>query len=91
MHLQLRMVDIYMTGFPRYGNNLEEQAENLKKCFGRFSNLFDCVAPGHGHVRDYRALRRSISNEEEVCELKVKDMNDAVDELLQYSGNSVAR
>ncbi|CAB9524644.1 Lactamase_B [Seminavis robusta] len=39
-----------MSGFPRYGNNLQLQAESLQ---GLLDLEWDVVAPGHGHPRDY--------------------------------------
>lgn len=79
----------HMTGFPRYGNDLERQAQTLK-CLGELSNLYECVASGHGHVRDYRFFRGDM-NDEKVSELKKRDIHDAVAEALEFSGRSVTR
>ena len=75
----------HMSGFPRYGNDLAMQESTLK-CIGQLSNTFDCVAPGHGHVRNYR-----IMDSDQVYETKQKDIADAVNELLDFAGRKVSR
>lgn len=53
-----------MTGFGRYGNNLEQQAETL----GKLLELdWDIVAAGHGISRDYRGQSFAVK----AAELKV--------------------
>ena len=51
-----------MTGFPRYGNDLKQQAETLRK----LAELAEwkIIAPGHGHPRDYRQLDRGAVQRE---------------------------
>jgi glyoxylase-like metal-dependent hydrolase (beta-lactamase superfamily II) len=60
-----------MSGFPRYGNNLQLQAKSLQ-------NLlyldWDVVAPGHGHPRDY-------SSELNKDDLKRKELEEALVDL----------
>ncbi len=81
----------YMTGFPRYGYDLEMQAATLK-CIGHISNLYDCVASGHGHIRNYRVLGSDISMiEDGLHKLKSKDISDAINELLEFSGSVISR
>jgi glyoxylase-like metal-dependent hydrolase (beta-lactamase superfamily II)/ferredoxin len=66
----------HMTGFPRYGNDMKQQAETLS----RFLKLdWDFVAPGHGHVKDY-----SLDNSDplSIKEIKERDIQDAIRELL---------
>jgi glyoxylase-like metal-dependent hydrolase (beta-lactamase superfamily II) len=79
----------YMTGFPNYGNNLVQQAVTLK-CLGQISKLYECVASGHGHVRDYRKIVSvsDVNNDTginvEADTLKSKDISDAINELIQF-------
>jgi glyoxylase-like metal-dependent hydrolase (beta-lactamase superfamily II) len=47
----------HMTGFPRYGNNLPQQARILSRLVEQLD--FDVIAPGHGHVRDYTTTTTS--------------------------------
>lgn len=58
-----------LTGFPRYGNDLSQQAGTL-----RLLKLLNwtLVCPGHGHVRDYGPSRASRDDE----------LDDAIQELL---------
>lgn len=79
----------HMTSFPRYGNDLEKQAETLK-CLSELSSLYDCVASGHGHVRDYGAFSEGMSDME-VSDLKKRDVNEAITEVLQFSGRHAIR
>lgn len=62
-----------MSGFPRYGNNLSLQAISLERLL---QIEWDVVAPGHGHPRDYSA-------EPEKNDLRRKEMNEAIQDLLQ--------
>jgi hypothetical protein len=62
-----------MTGFPRYGNNLQTQANTLMKLLD--VEEWDIIAPGHGHPRDYRK-QMSTTNE-----VKASEMIDAIKEL----------
>lgn len=81
----------YMTGFPRYGYDLEMQAATLK-CIGHISKLYDCVASGHGHIRNYRVLGSDSSMVEDgLHKLKNKDISDAINELLEFSGSVISR
>jgi len=70
----------YMSGFPRYGNNLHIQAETLQK-LGSLNRMWDIVAPGHGHPRFY--MEHGLG-EKERGEVKLGEMNDALKELLSY-------
>ena len=69
-----------MTGFPRYGNNLSQQAQTLRQ-IGKISNLWDIIAPGHGHLRSYLELKDS---EENTAKIKGEDVDTAISELLSY-------
>jgi glyoxylase-like metal-dependent hydrolase (beta-lactamase superfamily II) len=60
-----------MTGFPRYGNNLSQQAVTLKRLL---QLEWDIIAPGHGHPRDY-TLETDKDN------LKVQEMEQALLDL----------
>jgi glyoxylase-like metal-dependent hydrolase (beta-lactamase superfamily II) len=60
-----------MSGFPRYGNNLQLQAKSLK---GLLKFDWDVVAPGHGHPRDY-------SQEANKDNLKRTEMDEALMDL----------
>ena len=67
-----------MTGFGRYGNNLEQQASTLTKLI----NLdWDIVAAGHGLSRDYRGVDRPVK----VDELEIA-LNDLVGRRLSLAG-----
>lgn len=60
-----------MTGFPRYGNDLELQAKTMEDLLHLD---WDVVAPGHGHPRDYSA-------EPNKTDLKRKEMEEAIVDL----------
>lgn len=60
-----------MSGFPRYGNNLQVQAKSLQNLL---QLDWDIVAPGHGHPRDY-------SQEQDKEKLKRKEMEEALMDL----------
>jgi glyoxylase-like metal-dependent hydrolase (beta-lactamase superfamily II) len=66
-----------MTGFPRYGNDRQKQAQIL-------SALLDLdwtvIAPGHGHYRDYSM----ISNKDKRRKVQRSEMESAIKELQQY-------
>ena len=68
----------HMSGFPRYGNNLHMQAATLQK-LGNLSHLWDIIAPGHGHPRLYL---EHDGGGGEGDEIKLNEMNDALEELL---------
>ena len=62
----------HMSGFPRYGNNRQQQSRVLP----RLLDLeWQIVAPGHGHVRDYTTSEGSRREEE---------MQPAIHELETY-------
>lgn len=67
----------HMSGFPRYGNNLELQAATLKK-LGNNSDKWDIVSPGHGHLRSY------LEQDQDRNKKKMMEMKDALEELLSY-------
>ena len=74
----------HMSGFPRYGNNLQVQAESLTK-LGKICHMWDIVAPGHGHVRSY--LKNDIVEENEVVSrdtVKSNELKDALVELQSW-------
>ncbi|GKY98912.1 hypothetical protein MPSEU_000847000 [Mayamaea pseudoterrestris] len=52
----------HMTGFPRYGNDLQRQAATLRKLVAIPG--WTMIAPGHGHARDYRGMKESARKEE---------------------------
>lgn len=60
-----------MTGFPRYGNNLGQQAETLPKLL---ELEWDVVAAGHGHPRDYRFV-------DDKYQVRADEMQVAIEEL----------
>ena len=64
-----------MTGFPRYGNNLLQQAETLKKLL-RWN--WHAVAAGHGHSRDYRG------NQDNAQQQRKEEMQHAMTELQNW-------
>jgi glyoxylase-like metal-dependent hydrolase (beta-lactamase superfamily II)/ferredoxin len=66
-----------MTGFPRYGNNRQIQAQILPKLLDLDWSL---LAPGHGHYRDYSM----ISNREERRKRQQQEMEAAIEELAEY-------
>lgn len=65
----------HMSGFPRYGNDLAQQAETLQK-IERLADKWDVIAPGHGHPRFYG---------EGSSKRKLDELSVAVDELNSYS------
>lgn len=69
----------HMSGYPRYGNDLPEQAQTLK-LLGELSHMWDIIAPGHGHLRSYTTLK----GEENESKTKGDDIDIAVSELLSY-------
>lgn len=69
----------HMSGFPRYGNDLSQQAQTLKM-LGELSHMWDIIAPGHGHLRSYMKFKE----EENVAKIKADDISIAVSELLSY-------
>ncbi|KAL7438775.1 hypothetical protein ACHAXM_006377 [Skeletonema potamos] len=69
----------HMSGFPRYGNDLSQQAQTLKM-LGEFSYMWDVIAPGHGHLRSYM----KFNEKENLAKIKADDINIAVSELLSY-------
>ena len=66
----------HMSGFPRYGNNLRQQGQTLTKIIGKTSDLWDIIAPGHGHTREYLSIP-----EDERETAKMDDIFDAVSEI----------
>ena len=69
----------HMSGFPRYGNNMRIQSNTIRK-FGKIAGLFDVVAPGHGHVRQYA----SLATNEEKEQAKKQDINAVLEELVRH-------
>lgn len=65
-----------MTGFPRYGNNLDIQATSMRNLL-RLE--WDIVAPGHGHPRDYT----QVTNDDK-DELKAREMEEAISNLRKH-------
>lgn len=59
-----------MSGFPRYGHDLHQQATTLQALL-RFD--WEFVAPGHGHCRDYIGKHN---------EFREAEIQDAIEELL---------
>ena len=68
-----------MSGFPRYGNDLRLQSETLTNTIGEISDLWDVIAPGHGHTREYLSVP-----EEGRRKAKMDDISDAVEELKRF-------
>ena len=68
-----------MSAFPRYGNDLRLQSETLTNTIGGTSNLWDVIAPGHGHTREYLSIP-----EEDRRKAKMDDIADAVEELKRF-------
>ncbi len=79
-----------MTGFPRYGNDTKLQAKTISNIIDTFSEYWDVIAPGHGHVRNYIDLSHRQMMEEKtdlrstVKNLKKHDIVHTVNELKQY-------
>ncbi|KAL7546524.1 hypothetical protein ACHAWF_009857 [Thalassiosira exigua] len=71
----------HMSGFPRYGNDLAIQGETLKK-LARLSDLWDVVAPGHGHPRFY--LEDEGAGGEGQKERIAREMREALEELRSH-------
>ena len=69
----------HMSGFPRYGNDLRLQSETLTNTIGGTSNLWDVIAPGHGHSREYLSVPKV-----ERRKAKMDDIADAVEELKRF-------
>lgn len=63
----------HMTGFPRYGNDLDQQAKTLTHLLELDWHF---IAPGHGHVRDYTTLKST-----ELKTVQANEMQHALDEL----------
>ena len=70
----------HMSGFPRFGNDLTQQAKTLK-LLGEISHMWDIIAPGHGHLRSYMKFK---GEENDVPKIKRDDIDIAVSELLSY-------
>lgn len=70
----------HMSGFPRYGNNLHEQAATLQK-LGNLSHMWDIIAPGHGHPRIYLGHDGDDGGDRNL--VKLNEMSDALEELLR--------
>jgi glyoxylase-like metal-dependent hydrolase (beta-lactamase superfamily II) len=64
-----------MSGFPRYGNNLNEQAMTLQR-LGSVAAEWNLIAPGHGHPRFYGEM----NNDRKLIELQ-----GAIDELRKFT------
>jgi len=64
--------DGYMSGFPRYGNNLKQQAQTLQALLPLDWKL---IAAGHGHARDYRGIDDQV---------RADEMQVAIQELRQW-------
>ena len=64
----------YMTGFPKYGHDLMQQAETVAKLM---QLDWEVVAPGHGGARDYRYLFDMVERKA----LQEEDMKAAIEEL----------
>ena len=62
-----------MTAFPQYGNNLQTQAEVLKRLL---DYDWDVILPGHGHHRDYT----HVENKDQV---KRDDVDNAIAQMKQ--------
>lgn len=69
----------HMSGFPRYGYDLPQQAQTLKQ-LGKLSQMWDIIAPGHGHLRSYM----KFEGDENATKVKGHDIDIAVSELLSY-------
>mmetsp|Transcript_12763 Transcript_12763/g.23933 ORF Transcript_12763/g.23933 Transcript_12763/m.23933 type:complete len:433 (+) Transcript_12763:494-1792(+) len=87
-----------MTGFPRYGNDLLKQSNTLE-CFTWFCSQYDCIAPGHGHPRNYRDMdwanilgwgegrQKEDDKRRSIQQLKLSDLRDAISELVAYNNH----
>jgi len=77
----------HMTGFPLYAKeDRSRQVETLHR-IQDLSPWYDCIAPGHGHVRDYKLIEKD--GYLTVNELKHMDIEVAVKELLNFSRQGV--
>ena len=70
----------HMSGFPRYGNNLWQQSKTLNNVIGTTSNIWDVIAPGHGHSKEYLSVP-----EDKRKKIKMDDISEAVDEVKRYA------
>mmetsp|Transcript_17401 Transcript_17401/g.40415 ORF Transcript_17401/g.40415 Transcript_17401/m.40415 type:complete len:80 (-) Transcript_17401:950-1189(-) len=68
-----------LPGFPRYGTDLVQQADTVKK-LGKLD--WSILVPGHGEGRDYRGNEKGSADPS----LKEKEIADVVKELKNYSG-----
>ncbi len=67
-----------MSGFPRYGRSLSQQAATLQLMLQTLD--WQIIAPGHGHLRDYRQERDG-----EVRQVvKRVEMEEALDQFQSY-------
>lgn len=81
----------HMTGFPRYGDNLSQQATTLLELL---KLPWMMIAPGHGHPRDYRQYHQEIqipnnrynnNNHDHMTKRhQATEMDIAIKELNQY-------
>ncbi|KAL7462456.1 hypothetical protein ACHAXS_002841 [Conticribra weissflogii] len=76
----------HMSGFPRYGNNLQQQATILSK-LGNIAQMFDIIASGHGHPRFYLGNENRGKSSED--ERKLEEMEYALNELKSYRTGDV--
>lgn len=65
----------HMSGLPRYGHNLRQQAHTLEKLV---ELDWDVIAPGHGHPRDYRVSKEKKDQKSH----QSQEMKVALDELV---------
>ena len=72
-----------MSGFPQYcKQGLVRQADTLRR-LKNIVDLWDVVAPGHGHPRDYISNFDGLDSEQ--CRVvKAKEIQDAVEGLMQH-------
>jgi glyoxylase-like metal-dependent hydrolase (beta-lactamase superfamily II) len=77
-----RLSSNVMTGFPRYGNDRNQQATILQSLVYDWGTEWDLLAPGHGHVRDYTGR---ADTKTERLEIQKTEMQPAMEELHQYA------
>ena len=73
-----------MTGFPQYCKGSREGQIGTLRMILSISGVWDVIAPGHGHVRDYAALEGDAAR---VGRIKRDEMEAAIEELGRVPSN----
>ena len=72
-----------MSGFPQYCKQSSVQHANALRRLKNILDMWDMVAPSHGHPRDYKSNFDGLDSEQ--CRVvKAKEIQDAVEGLMQH-------